>query len=260
MKKLLVTILVLTVFFCFSASAWAADFEIDTSRADEGLLVVKNIQDIGKRMRLQIALGTEKYVYEIRPDKEQEAYPLQMGNGNYKATILENIADTRYRVVKSQEFEVNIPDSNQVFLHSIQPVFWQTDMAPVKYAQGMLNGDETKLEQIKTIYQHMIKNYRYNWAVFNKLPSTYVPDIEVMYKDKTGICYDYSALAASMLRSMGYPTRLVKGYSAKVEGYHAWNEVLINQEWVIIDTTLDSSSKAPVFRKSAKDYTGTGIY
>ena len=43
-----------------------------------------------------------------------------------------------------------------------------------------------------------------------------------------------------MLRSQGIPTKLVKGYSDNVDGYHAWNEVYINEEWITIDTTLDA--------------------
>ncbi len=260
MRKIFILSISVLILFSFCAPAFAADFEIDISKAEDGLLIIKNIKDTGKRMRLQITLGEEKYVYEIRSDKEQEEYPLQMGNGEYTAKVLQNIVDARYKVITTKNFKVNIKDANCVFLHSIQPIHWKDEMDPMVFAKEIMDSNKKDIDKIKEIYQHMIKNYKYNWSVYNKLPTTYVPDIQVTYKSKMGICYDYSSLTASMLRSMGYPTRLVKGYSTKVNGYHAWNEVFINNEWIIVDTTVDSSIKAPVFRKSPKDYTGTGIY
>ena len=46
-----------------------------------------------------------------------------------------------------------------------------------------------------------------------------------------------------MLRSLNIPTKLVTGFSDNIKGYHAWNEVLINDNWIIIDTTYDSQLK-----------------
>jgi transglutaminase/protease-like cytokinesis protein 3 len=52
---------------------------------------------------------------------------------------------------------------------------------------------------------------------------------------------------------------LVKGYSTHVDGYHAWNEILINGEWVVVDTTVDAAyNKANMkfnFSKTKSDYT-----
>ncbi|MGI6627015.1 MAG: transglutaminase-like domain-containing protein [Bacillota bacterium] len=51
-----------------------------------------------------------------------------------------------------------------------------------------------------------------------------------------GICFDYSSLLASMLRSLDVPTKLVTGYVAPDYLYHAWNEVYIEGTgWVRIN-------------------------
>ena len=68
-----------------------------------------------------------------------------------------------------------------------------------------------------------------------------MPNIEQTLKSKSGICYDYAALMAGMLRSLNIPTKLVKGYKNDLNNYHAWNEVLIEDKWVIIDTTYDAA-------------------
>ncbi len=91
-----------------------------------------------------------------------------------------------------------------------------------------------------------------------------MPDVEKTYADLKGICYDYSALFASIQRDHGIPTKLVKGYSKFVEGYHAWNEIYINGKWMIIDSTVDSTWKGTksgvAMIKNAKDYTKVNEY
>jgi hypothetical protein len=60
-----------------------------------------------------------------------------------------------------------------------------------------------------------------------------------------GICYDFASLFAGMLRSIGIPAKLVKGYADNIDGYHAWNEVYIKEtdEWITIDTSFDAQMK-----------------
>ena len=107
----------------------------------------------------------------------------------------------------------------------------------------------------------IIKNYIYDYNKAATVKPGYMPDIEKIYESKSGICYDYSVLFASMLRSQGIPAKVVKGSSTLVNEYHAWNEVFIDGNWIIVDTTVDaaySASKAPIATiKSSNQYTKT---
>jgi transglutaminase-like putative cysteine protease len=65
---------------------------------------------------------------------------------------------------------------------------------------------------------------------------------------------------ASMLRSLGIPTKLTTGYTPNAKTYHAWNEVYIQSlnRWLIIDSTYDAEMrnrglKVNMF-KDQKDY------
>ena len=78
-------------------------------------------------------------------------------------------------------------------------------------------------------------------AEAEKEPLKFVPQLDEILSSKSGICYDYAALFAGMLRSEGIHTKLVKGYKNDMKEYHAWNEVLIDGIWVIIDTTYDAA-------------------
>ncbi|MFC0215350.1 transglutaminase-like domain-containing protein [Paenibacillus chartarius] len=40
----------------------------------------------------------------------------------------------------------------------------------------------------------------------------FVPNLDQVFDDSKGICYDYAATFAAMARSAGIPTRLVMGY------------------------------------------------
>ena len=48
----------------------------------------------------------------------------------------------------------------------------------------------------------------------------YLPDVDDVLASQTGICFDYAAVMASMLRCERIPTRLEVGYMGDV--YHAW--------------------------------------
>lgn len=76
-------------------------------------------------------------------------------------------------------------------------------------------------------------------------------------EDQTGICFDYSAVMATMLRTQNIPTRMEIGYvSIKDETlYHAWISVYIHdigwiddlihfdgKNWSMMDPTLISDS------------------
>lgn len=75
---------------------------------------------------------------------------------------------------------------------------------------------------------------------------SFIADIEETFETQKGICYDYAALFAAMLRSQGIPTKLMKGFTDNVDEYHAWNEVWLSDEerWMVVDTTFDAVSHA----------------
>lgn len=100
----------------------------------------------------------------------------------------------------------------------------------------------TDEEIIEIVYDYVITNISYDYDKINDLEYDYIPEIDVVLEDGSGICYDYSVMVASMLRSQGIPTKLIKGYAEFTEVYHAWNEIYLSEteEWVVVDTTFDA--------------------
>ncbi len=68
-------------------------------------------------------------------------------------------------------------------------------------------------EQCVRIYQSNV-DYDYDKAqnIVDNNVTGYLPDPDETLSTKKGICYDYAALAAAMLRSQGIPTKLITGY------------------------------------------------
>jgi transglutaminase-like putative cysteine protease len=132
-------------------------------------------------------------------------------------------------------------------------------MKAIKKAQLLTKGLKSDKDKIAAIYNYIVPNYKYDFSKFNnidKLPNPYIPVIDKTYDEQKGICYDYSSLFASMLRSVNIPVKLDMGYSKNVKEYHAWNEVYSSdlKKWIIVDTTYDSQIKLANLKYSmAKD-------
>ena len=73
------------------------------------------------------------------------------------------------------------------------------------------------------------------------MPKGYLPDVDAVLKKGMGICLDYAAVYASMLRSQGIAAQLVIGYADK--SYHAWNLVWLDGAWTCVDLTAQSTAQ-----------------
>jgi len=247
----------------FSLNAIADVDFLDESNIDNGVVGIEYIENNGNRFKVVISKDNEKYYYDYSGLKE-EYFPLQCGDGEYEISILENLYGTTYRLIKKERISVDIAEENNVYLQSVQNVCWSNDMAPIIKAAELTEGLERTSDKVKAIYNYIVENIDYDFDKINKLDKLYIPDIEAVFETGKGICYDYASLFASMLRSQGIPAKLVKGYSDIIDGYHAWNEVYIDGEWVIIDTTYDAimmgHSEFSGFEKSNNVYNAARVY
>ena len=226
-----------------------SDETICTDYTGQGLLRICYDSDTDAKLKLQVLLGDNNIVYNLGGDGTVEDFPLQYGNGEYTARIMENVQDDEYVVIESKTFSVDVADENAVYLNSVQNVDWDYTMLPIEdvrniVVQSLLEAEQNGLlfSCAEDLYNYIIQNITYDNDKVNALGYDYVPDIEQTYVDGKGICYDYASLLAAMLRSINIPTKLVKGYAnSSPTVYHAWNEIYIDGEWLIIDTTHDSA-------------------
>ncbi len=235
---------------------------ICTDYTSIGLLRVCYQGEEGAKLKLQVKMGENAIVYNLKGDGSIEDFPLQYGSGEYMARIMQNRKDDEYFAVETKKFDAQIENENDPFLNSIENIKWDYDKQPIKdvryiISDSLVNEPEEKLLFSSTgdLYTYIVQNIKYDDKKIQYLLNTYLPDIEDTYATKKGICYDYASLLASMLRSINIPTKLVKGYANyDPETYHAWNEVYLDSEWYVIDTTKDASGTPGIMMKKAEDY------
>lgn len=242
---------------------------ICTDYTDRGLLRICYVKQVDVRHKLQVLCGENHIEYNIMADGSIEDFSLQFGSGEYTARLLQNKSGNDYIEIETQTFSVTLQSDTIAYLNSIQNVNWNENMPPIKDVRKIVapalehaSDNELLLECTDALYNYVCTHIEYDDDKTNHLGYNYLPDIEQTYSCSKGICYDYSSLLAAMLRSIGIPAKLSKGYASyNPDVYHAWNEVFIDGKWHVIDATLDASTGVyePMFKKSA-GYTKVSEY
>ena len=246
MKKrdIALMVFILVLVFCTQSLAVVPE-DIDSKNISKGIIGARYLSAGTQKIKMQIALNDKVYNYDILDPATFDYFPTQMGNGTYKTKILENVVNNKYMVKSQQDITIDIKDDKTVYLNSIQNIEWSNDTKAVAKAKELVKGIKTDAEKVTKIHNWIAANIVYDTKKIKDLPSTYIPNVDDTLKTKKGICYDYSALFASMLRSQGIPAKLVMGYTKNADVYHAWNEVYMSKTktWVTIDTTFSAAYK-----------------
>ncbi len=266
MRKAIGAIIISSLMILSSLFAYAAEASvlISADYSKDGVVGVLYNRPTDKRIMLLVEKDGTRYTYNIYQGQELEKFPLQMGNGEYVVRLMENVEGTKFRELMKNTIKVEIKDEKAVFLNSIQEIKWDDSMKAIEKAKELTAGKKTNEEKIAAIYDYITANIKYDYAKISNLTSEYLPEMDSILEGGRGICYDYASLFAAMLRSVGVPTKLVKGRSSNVKEYHAWNEVFVDGKWKIVDTTLDAASvqqdRSVEMYKSEKAYTGDKVF
>ena len=252
MKKLLAFMLFCSFFaILMGMSVYAkSNVAIDTDNTKNGIVTIKMVDiDLKKKIyKVRVEKGSDKYDYTlILPSTN---LPLQMGTGEYKVTVMENVSGNSYKPLESKTFQVTSIDEAEMYKASIPMIEYSVAENAVPAFRKLTEDKKTVNDIISILYDTIARNYSYDTAKAMNPPAGYVPVVDEIYASKKGICYDYSSLLGSALRSQGIPTRLVMGYAAGLDEYHAWNEILIDGKWVAVDATYDAQ-----VIKAGKKYT-----
>lgn len=217
---------------------------IEIGNSAIGIVSVHYANETDKRLKVLVEKDGVKYYYNLNNTGKPENFPLQMGEGTYKISIFENVSSTSYRPVLSKTLIADFSETNLPYLQSVQSIDWNTSMAAIKIAKDLVKDKKSDQEKARAIYNYVVANVQYDYEKMSSISTTYLPNIDQTLALKKGICYDFSATLAGMLRSVGIPAKLIKGYTVNANGYHAWNEVYIDGAWIVIDASYDSQMKA----------------
>lgn len=237
---------------------------IDYSHASDGYLMADYTGN-SQKVKLRIT-GPDAvvYTYDLHGDG-YETFPLSSGDGSYDVTVYENISGNDYSTCLYVQVSVTLENEFTPFLYPNQYVNFTAGSKTVAKAAELASGASTDLEVVTNIYNYITSSITYDYSKAADPPTGYTTDVDEILDSGTGICLDYAAVMASMLRSQRIPTRLEVGYAK--DAYHAWISVYTEEQgwlngiiefdgkvWTLVDPTFGANTE----NKTLKKFIGDG--
>lgn len=254
----------------------------DLSNSNQGYTVVTYNGDNPKvKVRIKNPDSEELYTYDVHDG--YNVFPLTGSNGTYTFTAYENIEGTKYSQLYNSTYDIQIENDYITYLYPNQYVNYNKDTKAIQTAQNLAKSANNDLDVVTSVYEYVIDSISYDDDKAQKakdgLMAGYLPDVDTILKEKKGICFDYAAVMATMLRTQNIPTRMEIGY-ATIDNeaiYHAWISVYIKdvgwiddlihfdgKNWSMMDPTLisDSNNSASMrdVIKNKNNYTTKYLY
>lgn len=248
---------------------------IDLTSLSKGYVVAAATS--AARAKFRVERDGSKYDYDLNNQGGYEVFPLVYGNGHYTFTIFINVEGNQYEYFLVAEADVELESEFAPFLVPNQVVNYNESSAVVTLSHTLTEHAASNLEVVQQIYYWVSENISYDTDKAAELSNStgYVPNVEETLSSKKGICYDYAALVAAMLRANGIPCKLIKG-DVQYNGqslYHAWNMIWLEEtgwiavkvpsapnEWFRIDLTFAAGGDASIAQFIGDGQNYTEIY
>lgn len=206
---------------------------LDLSAVSEGYVAVSAESE--SRLKFQVLMGEDTYNYDLPSDGTPAIFPLTCGNGEYRFRVMENIEESKYAEMYSASCDVTMPDEFQPYLRPSEYVPYSESSACVRKAAELASRATDALDVVAQVYDYVCESVAYDTEKASGVQSGYLPDPDETMRSGRGICFDYAALAAAMLRSQGIPAKMIFGYVSPDDLYHAWNMFYTEESgWVTV--------------------------
>ncbi|MDO4274083.1 MAG: transglutaminase-like domain-containing protein [Eubacteriales bacterium] len=238
---------------------------LDISRTDQGYFVAR-AEAGSRRINIQMcAPDGVLYSYFVEPG-EDAVLPFSGGSGNYLVTCYQQVSGSQYAALCSESLDVSLENEFLPYIYPNQYVDFSPESEVSRQALSMLEDDATDIQALDAIYTFVTERVTYDTEKARTIEAGYLPDVDETLECGTGICFDYAALTAAMLRSRDIPCKLQIGYAGDIK--HAWIDVYIRSKgwvekavvfdgetWTRMDPTFDSSSDD---KEQIQSYIGDG--
>lgn len=260
--------------------AWAAELEvvripatgckqvkegavtIDISNLSQGY-VMCSYNGSADKIAIQVkkAGSDTVYTYYTPVNGDYEAIPLTEGSGRYYVQVWERLSGYSYTHAAKTVVDVVLEDELLPFLYSSHIIRFRENSLSVEKGRELAEHAGGDAETIAAVHAFIVENIRYDHEKVETLPAGYIANPDDVLISGKGICVDYAALMAAMLRSLGIPIQVV--YGRTTDGmYHCWvrvysgdagrvgNVELQPGRWTLLDPTfaanvLNKSSWVP---------------
>ena len=233
---------------------------IDTAGVNEGYVSAAAVSP--SRLKFQVKCGDMVYNYDMPSDGSAMLFPINMGNGSYVFRIMENIEGSNYAELDASSADIQLSSEFEPFL--IPNIFcnYNAKSSCVKKAYELAKSDKNQGEVVRDICSFVAENvsYDYDKAEYLAKSSGYIPNPDSTLSEKKGVCFDYAALSAAMLRSLGLPAKVITGFVSPGDLYHSWIMVYVDGTWqtALFSVTPNTWSRCDVTFASAGESAVTG--
>lgn len=203
--------------------------EVDFSNQADGYVMVRYTAETEKRLKVRVSRQST-YTYNLTPG-QWTVFPLSDGDGEYRVTIYRNTSGSEYATVMSCSFPVTLTDEFAPFLRPNQYVDYSCAPEAMALGTQLCTGIDHPLDKVAAVYDYVVAELSYDYEKAATVKSGYLPVLDTVLTERKGICFDYAALMAGILRSQQVPCKLVVGYAGRT--YHAWISVWTEENgWV----------------------------
>lgn len=227
---------------------------VDASHSDQGYIMIK--RQSSKQLKMRLSLGKANLTYDLNNAGEYEAFTLSFGNGEYKVEVFEQTSKKKYSPASAITFSATVTDESLPFLYPNPYIWYNEKTQAVAKGSEVCVGAETDAQKAEAVYRYLLENMAYDYTFADEVAKGknkgYIPNVDRTLNTQTGICLDFAAIMACMLRTQGVATKLVIGYADRM--YHAWNLVLVDGTWYQYDVTM------AICNGTVKKYTPERVY
>ncbi|KUG04470.1 transglutaminase-like enzyme, putative cysteine protease [hydrocarbon metagenome] len=162
---------------------------------------------------------------------------LRFGSGQYTIWA----GDNAQRFDGSIRFLVNNHVSEDIRYTSASLYVDSGSSDIINLAAVIAPANLTSLQKLENIHSWITNNIAYDYDAYLRKDIQLVSASQVL-RDRKGLCRDFSFLFAALARAANLPTKVVYGEAESGSSWelHAWNEVLIGDKWVSVDSSWDA--------------------
>ena len=211
-----------------------AEILISYENLNKGLIYVKITKIPAELVRICVFPIQYDIVPEFVRLYKDGYYPLNYGSNDYTLKIFLKGTDDLFYEAYKMDFEAEFETNEPYKYSNVYSDYTHTSVLAAKAYELTYNLSTTEEKANK------IANYLSNNITYDSLHGVKeeVPDVDLYFERRRGVCYHYSALFSSMMKSIGIPTKEVRGYGTTSSDYHSWNEYLSeDSNWITIDCT-----------------------
>lgn len=204
-------------------------YKIDYTVIEDGTVEV--LTTATTKTKVAVKYHTSNTVeYFTIPANEVQSIPV-VKNEQVSILVYQNTTGNKYKCVLQKQFD-SFEYYEACFVNEGNYV--QYGEKTVEIAKTLVGKDD--YQTVLNVFNYTRRNMSYDYNKAATIKNMYTPDTDKALEMKKGICFDYAAVVATMLRSQNIPTKLVFGYAPNGE-YHSWNEVFVNGTWMHLDAT-----------------------